>query len=641
MDNCQIIEGGEHFYKTPPVPPKKQIFFHDLPKKDQYWKRAEVIKDIPSFFFDWRRDVNENAKATIYEGKNLVSLSVIDTDKLKELRDREIDRMLDGVWFYNNGGPTYLTGGYYGVLVWAQLYDCSNEVEVGSLYGGFYKFQCTYTYFIEICKITTIARGGDVVKPKKTGITMLQELLILIDAITHRSANYSIMSTKQDDAAEINMMYVLYAARRLPEVLKPEYRNNLSAIYFQDTGRGAKTGGKKKTDTDPLDSVIQTVATVWNGFDGAKRRVAHVDEQSKIKLDKEHDISALHNNALGTVMLGMLRIGYVIYTHYVADTNDKSFRIAKRIYYESKIRTVSEITGTTKSELICLALTVNDGIIGGCDIYGYPDVAKINQYINAKMEAKKDDPSALRSYRRQYPKSEEDCWTEGAGEASMFDNLRLGIKLHTLIEDQSFASFSFMDFNFVWSQNPEIDEIRGIYNFKGVPQVVPVTHDDKMNKHKERGLWKWYRPEWTPQNFLQKHVNQLLKDKKGRLMPNPGCPFYAAIDPTQYSAAKDVSVGSKNAIHVYILPNAELDGMFNKKVSNKRLMVEYHHRAESPKDTLMHVVQTILYFGCYVLIECNANWLATRLKEWGLANFLIQVNKDTGILEPYNEWGNQ
>jgi hypothetical protein len=148
-------------------------------------------------------------------------------------------------------------------------------------------------------------------------------------------------------------------------------------------------------------------------------------------------------------------------------------------------------------------------------------------------------------------------------------------------------------------------------------------------------------PEWTPRDFLEKHVNKLMKDKKGRLIPNPGCPFYASIDPTQYSAQKDVAVGSKNAMHVFILPNAELDGRFNKRVSNKRLMVEYHHRAESPRDTLMHVVQTILYFGCYVLIECNANWLATRLKEWGLQNFLIRVNKETGILEPYNEYREQ
>ncbi len=640
MDEPQYIKVGEHQYQLPPQPPKKEIFFHNLPKKEQYWKRAEVIKDIPSFFFDWERGVEENAKSTKYEGKRLVSLSTADTLKLKEVRDREITRMLNGVWFYNNGTPTYLTGGHYGVLVWAQMDDCLNEVELGSAYGGYYRFQRDYAYFIEICKVTPVASGGDVVKPKKTGLTMFQELLILIDAITHRSANYRIMSTKEEVATKVNMKYVLYASRRLPEILKPEYRNNLSAIYFEDTGRASKAGGKNKSEVEHLETVIETVATVWNSFDSGKNRVAHVDEQSKIKLDKNYTITTMHNNTIATVWQGFIRIGYVIYTHYVSENNDKSFREAKKIYYESKLRTINEATGTTKSGLICLALTIQDGIFGGCDIYGEPDRRKINLRVQAEMEKRKDDPVALRSYRRQMPYSEDQCWEEGAGESSIFDNLRLGQKLHLITEEESVAAFSYMDFNFKWINTPEIDEIKGVFKFPSGCAVIPVTDDEKL-KGKEHGYWKWYRPEWTPQPFLHQHVNKLLKDKKGKLMPNPASPFYMSIDPTQYSAAKDVSVASKNAFHVFILPNAELDGIFNKKVSNKRLIVEYHHRAESPMDTLIHAAQTILYFGCYVLIECNANWLATRLKEWGLANFLIRVNKDTGVLEPYNEWGNQ
>lgn len=208
------------------------------------------------------------------------------------------------------------------------------------------------------------------------------------------------------------------------------------------------------------------------------------------------------------------------------------------------------------------------------------------------------------------------------------------------MEQESHADFSYTDFNFQWNSTPVIDEIRGIYNFPGKVKMAPVTHAEKMAQ-KEHGLWKWFMPEWTPQDFLLKHTNQMLRDKKGRLMPNPASPFYISIDPTNYSATKDVSVGSKNAMHVFLLPTMELDGLFNKKVSNKRLMVEYHHRAENPRDTLMHVVQTILYFGCYVLIECNAPWLRTRLKEWGLSNFIIEVNDETKVLEPYNEWTKQ
>ncbi len=633
----QYVEVGEHLYELPPMPDKKDILFHNKKREDQYWCRSELVKEYPSYFFDWERGVEENAKSTVYEGKTLISLSKADTDNLIDLRDREIRRIIDGVWFYNDGEPTYLTGAHYGVLMWCQLYDCLNEVEPESPYGHYVQFQRTYAYFIEICKKTKVAYGGNVVKPKKTGITMFQNLLMLMDAVIHRSANYAIMSTKEEEATKTNMKYVLYSVRRLPEILKPEYRNNLSAVYFEDTGNGAKAGGKKKTDTEPLDTTITTVPTVWNGFDGFKRRVAHIDEQSKIKLDKTYTLDTLHNNAIATVMQGLIRVGYLIYTHYVSDTNDKSFRLAKSIYYDGKLKTINPETGMTKSGLICLALTIYDGIFGGTDKYGEPQVEKILKEVRAGMAARKDKPDALRSYRRQMPETENECWEEGAGEPSIFDNYRLGVKLAELKEDESLGQFPYINFNFEWTKDPIIDELANKYEFPGHLKVTQIPHEERM-KGKEPGRWKWYMQEWTPHDFLTRYTNKQYRDRRGKLAPNPDSPFYMSIDPTNYSAAKDVVVASRNAFHVFMLPNSEVDAKIGKRVTNKRLMVEYLYRAESPKDTLMHAVQTILFFGCPVLIESNAPWLASRLKEWGLGNFLVVLNKETGLLEPYAEW---
>ena len=123
-------------------------------------------------------------------------------------------------------------------------------------------------------------------------------------------------------------------------------------------------------------------------------------------------------------------------------------------------------------------------------------------------------------------------------------------------------------------------------------------------------------------------------------MPRPDNPFYMTIDPTNYSNARDVVTASKNAIQVYMLPSGEIDGFVGKRVTNKRLMVSYLHRADSPRDTLMHAVQCVMYFGCYVLIESNMSWLSTKFKEWGLGNFLIVLSKD-GVLEPYKEYADQ
>ncbi len=85
---------------------------------------------------------------------------------------------------------------------------------------------------------------------------------------------------------------------------------------------------------------------------------------------------------------------------------------------------------------------------------------------------------------------------------------------------------------------------------------------------------------------------------------------------------------------VFILPNALVDGMIGEKVTNKRLMVEYLYRENNPTDTLFDVIKCVLYFGSYILIECNMPTIATKFINWGLGNFLIVENKE-GILEPF------
>lgn len=629
------IQVGEHIFIPPPIPQKKEILFYDLPKAEQYWKRPT---DFPATFTKWHREVLEDSEHTIWEGRNLKELSIEDTTVLIEYRDRELQRMRNGIWFMNRGNPTYITGAHYFALTHGAMFDSKNDVELKSKYGKYMRFQRDYCYFIEIIKATKLARGGNVVKPKKTGITQLQCLIILCDAILSKNAIYRMMSTKEDVAKDTNFKYIAYAMQELPPILTPSVSNqNMGEILFGPPA-GARGRRNKRMDEDLeyLNTWITTVPTVKNAFDSQTNRVAWIDEESKIKeaMPKEtHDIT------IATVMQGLDRYGYVIYTHYVSETNDKSFSEARKIYYESKIKTVNEQTGQTASKLLCFALTALDGIFGACDKYGEPLIEQIKAEIKGEHEARKDDPSKLQSYKRQMPECEDDCWQIGAGENSIFDNIRLGIKDKSLEIDESSGVFAYEDFNFEWTIKPTCDEVKEEYKFPGVPRIVKVSDEDKI-KGKAHGNFKWYRKELTPDWWLKKHINNLGKDKKGKLQPRSDSPFYISIDPTGMSDKKDVVTASKNAIHVFLLPNGELDGYFERSVSNKRLMVSYLFRPNNPMDTLFHAIQAIMFFGCYVLVEGNASWLFNRLKKWGFGNFLIVLNKD-GAMEPYSGYEGQ
>ncbi len=164
---CITLNIGEHTYTTPPIPPKKEILFWDKKPADQYWRRQT---DFPKEFYDWHDEqtdigfgVELDAKKTEYINGRLVSLDKEKTalifDKKEEsekghegLQEREMRRRVEGVWFYNDGEPTYLTGDHYATLQWLPMLGCDNSVEPGSNYGQYFQFQRDACYFFEICE---------------------------------------------------------------------------------------------------------------------------------------------------------------------------------------------------------------------------------------------------------------------------------------------------------------------------------------------------------------------------------------------------------------------------------------------------------------------------------------------------------
>ena len=105
----------------PKVPTdKKTILFYDKKKKDQYWSRLDVPKGLTPD--------NEDAYA--------------------EYIVEEFRRRREGVWFFNNGEPVYLTGSHYFALQWVKMEDSGG-------YMDFRHAQKEMYYFSKACVIDT------------------------------------------------------------------------------------------------------------------------------------------------------------------------------------------------------------------------------------------------------------------------------------------------------------------------------------------------------------------------------------------------------------------------------------------------------------------------------------------------------
>lgn len=650
---------GEHTYYTPPVPEKKDILFHDQPRHLQYWRRQ---KDFPSIFYKWHRDgegVETDAELTSYDNNGvLVSLSKEDTLILfgdprnktarypngepEGLQLREYRRRKEGVWFMNDGEPTYLTGDHYAALQWFPMLSCTNEVEEGSDYGQYLQFQRDVCYYWDICEKTDAGVGGLLVKPKKTGISMLMATRVLNRATLVRQKNLRMMSITQDYCRDSCFRFIVHAMNGIPPIILPSRakQNESEVIFGPPNSSRSPLRKRRDMDVDYLNNWLTTVPTTRAGFDGVTNYMAWIDEFPKIK-DSTYPLE-LFTATIAAVKEGINRKGTVYGTSYVPEKSDRSFDEARKLYKESKLSTrgrdgEGNSIGKTLSEMICHTLTVDEGIFGCCDKYGKPVKEKIYSFLQAETAKFQNDPVRIQAFRRQYPHNENDPWQESNTGDSLFDAIRIGNKIMELEEMYAVGNPPYIDFNLEFEKMPEKKKLGTTYDFPGKIIMKPVTDEEKRNGA-QHGRFKWYRPEWTPEWFMAKYVNQkkAVHPRTGQLMPNHESPFFIAIDPTNYRSKGPTMQGSLNAIQAFIMPHSELDAYVGERVTENRLFIEYLYRCDRPSDTLYDIIKLVLWLGCMVQIEGNMPTWPESLIEMGLGNFLLMINTETGILEPWD-----
>ena len=118
----EVIEIQGLKIQLPKKPPKKKILFSDKKKKEQRWIRQGITSGLS-------RD-----RASDY------------IDYIEE----EFRRRRDGLWFMNNGEPTYITGSHYMFIQWS-------HIDVG--YPDYRDANRKFFVFWEACKLDPDCMG--------------------------------------------------------------------------------------------------------------------------------------------------------------------------------------------------------------------------------------------------------------------------------------------------------------------------------------------------------------------------------------------------------------------------------------------------------------------------------------------------
>ena len=178
-----------------PKKPKECLQRHST-KENQYWERSELPKPLKRIqsIFQW----NEMPK----DFKN----------RWIDYIEEEFDRREYGVWFYNNGNPTYITGGHYMYLQWT-------NIDVG--YPDFREANRILFIFWEACKADARSFGMIYLKIRRSGFSFMGSSECVNIGTLSSDSRIGILSKTGSDAKKMFTDKVVPINSRLPFFFKP------------------------------------------------------------------------------------------------------------------------------------------------------------------------------------------------------------------------------------------------------------------------------------------------------------------------------------------------------------------------------------------------------------------------------------
>jgi hypothetical protein len=577
-----IIELSGLSIQLPKKPQKKDILFHDLPKKEQYWRREEPPRELGNVrsMDEWHETPREFR------------------EKHSGYVEREFQRRQNGLWFYNNGVATYITGHHYMFLQWS-------KIDIG--YPSYLEFQRRLFIHMAACESDPRSLGQIYTKCRRSGYTNMCSAVLVDEASQIKDKLLGIMSKTGSDAQEnIFMKKVVSIYKSYPFFFKPIQdgtTNPRMELAFREPSKRITKKNKTSQTGEALNTIINWKNTTNNAYDGEKLHVLYLDEAGK--WEKPTDIREswrIHRTCLlvGRKIVGKALVGSTV------NPLDKGGRQYRDLYHSSDPNERNE-NGRTKSGLYSIFIPAYEALEGFFDQYGNPivedpeapiigeggDIVSVGAKTFLKNERKAliDDSYELNEVIRQFPFVEEEAFRDSA-KASLFN---IGKIYEQLQHNMDLFPNPVVTGNFVWDN--------GIQDTKVV--FKPDVH----------GRW---RVCWMPPEELRN--NQLERNSK-KVAPNEflGC---GGVDSYDIDATVD-GRGSKGACHLY--------NKFNMEYPSNMFVAEYASRPPLAKIFYEDVLMAAVFYGYPILIENNKYGIARYFESRGYDGYLMERPAHLGL----------
>lgn len=570
----EVIDISGLLIQLPKVPSKKEILFHDSPKKEQYWRRTEMPTDLKSI-----RSMDEWAESP-REFRNKYTLYI----------QEEFKRRREGVWFYNNGLPTYLTGRHYMMLQWS-------KIDIG--YPSFLDFQRKLFTHFAACEVDPRSLGQIYTKCRRSGYTNMSACIEVDEGTQVKEKLLGIMSKTGKDAQEnIFMKKVVPIFKSYPFFFKPIQdgtTNPRMELAFREPSKRITKNNKTSHKGEALDTLINWKNTTANAYDGEKLHMLYLDEAGKWEKPLDiQDVWRIHRTCLivGRRVIGKALVGSTV------NPLDRGGSQFKKLYYNSDPYERNS-NGRTKSGLYKIFIPAYEALEGFFDKYGNAviddpkesvegldgEVIDIGAktYLNNERKALMGDPYELNEVIRQFPFSEDEAFRD----STKSSHFNIGKIYEQIAHNDEVYPSPVVRGNFMWKSGVQDSEV--------------VWSPDKNGK---------WRVSWLP----PQEKRNLKVTKYGK--HHPGNPLIGVGGVDSYDLDKTVDGrGSKGACHFY--------NKFNMEFPSNIFVAEYAERPPLARIFYEDILMAAVFYGYPLLIENNKYGIVRYFEARGYDEYVM------------------
>lgn len=551
---------------------KNNILFSDKPKSEQYWRRTPMPKGLT-------KDSEEEYVEYIIE---------------------EFRRRIYGVWFMNNGEPTYLTGSMY---FWLQWYK---DIDSGE-YSNFRVAQNRLSYHTHACYVDKRCLGQVFIKSRRTGFT-LEKLSRKLNFETITSNFRSGMISKSGKDAEEAFAKKQYAFSNLPFFFKPVIKgseDSKGSIEFakpSDRSKEAKKRQDKDSD-DYLNTKSDFRNTTNDAYDSTKLNDHLCDEFGKIEKPANflfHWKKVAPTMDENGIIVGKAWLGSTL------ESRDKGGREAKIMWDGSDIKKRNKVTNRTRTALYRYFMSIDENSAGHTDKFGVchttrpktrpplnqagePILIGATEYYDAlESEAKKQGQEAYNEHKRNHPRNIQDAFRDKVQNSAFnLNNITDQHDYNDLLMSTEGRKTIVGDFQ--WSGGVFDTEVEFVPNDNGRFEISWLPPKEMRNQ------WEWKNSQRAPKNHWL---------------------GAGGLDPFGKDQTQD-GKGSKGSIHFINRPNA------NFPETGRMFVLEYIHRPDRLAQFYEDALMASVFYGYPIFYENDKSGIETYFQERGYLEFLM------------------